>query len=71
MKSDGKVLGPVTLSLGVALFPEDGSDMESLVHAADAALYEAKKAGRNRVEMTSAAALLQPSETLDQKEQSI
>ncbi len=71
VKSDGKVLGPVTLSLGVALFPEDGSDMESLVHAADAALYEAKKAGRNRVEMTSAAALLQPSETLDQKEQSI
>jgi diguanylate cyclase (GGDEF)-like protein/PAS domain S-box-containing protein len=50
VKSDGRVLGPVTLSLGVALFPEDGSDMESLVRAADAALYEAKKAGRNRVE---------------------
>ncbi len=71
VKSDGRVLGPVTLSLGVALFPEDGSDMESLVRAADAAMYEAKKAGRNRVVMSRAVAFLQPSETLSQKEQPI
>jgi len=61
VKSDGRVLGPVTLSLGVALFPEDGGDLESLVRAADAALYEAKKTGRNRVVMTSAAPVLEQS----------
>jgi len=71
VKSDGRVLGPVTLSLGVALFPEDGGDLESLVRAADAALYEAKKTGRNRVVMTSAAPFVKQSETSDQQDQSI
>jgi diguanylate cyclase (GGDEF)-like protein len=46
---DGKPLGPVTLSLGVACFPEHGHQREQLLQAADAALYEAKNAGRNRV----------------------
>ena len=61
VKSDGRVLGPVTLSLGLALFPEDGGDTESLVRAADAALYEAKKAGRNRVVLSRALPKSQPS----------
>lgn len=39
----------VTVSIGVANLPEDTQDMESLIEAADKALYEAKKAGRNRV----------------------
>lgn len=39
----------VTLSLGVAaLVPDSGSSLESLIAAADAALYRAKDAGRNR-----------------------
>jgi diguanylate cyclase (GGDEF)-like protein len=46
---DGKPLQTVTASLGVSVFPENGGDAEALVRAADAALYEAKKAGRNRV----------------------
>jgi len=71
VKLDGRVLGPVTLSLGVAFFPEDGGDTESLVRAADEALYEAKKAGRNRVVMTSAAPVSQRAKTSDQKEQAI
>jgi diguanylate cyclase (GGDEF)-like protein len=40
--------GGVTLSAGVAGFPDDADDPESLVRAADAALYRAKAAGRNR-----------------------
>nr|WP_320190278.1 PAS domain S-box protein [uncultured Desulfobacter sp.] len=39
----------VTASLGVASFPLDGENMESLIAAADKALYRAKEAGRNKV----------------------
>lgn len=39
----------VTISVGVACFPEHGSDERSLEAAADAALYEAKTLGKNRV----------------------
>jgi len=39
----------VTVSIGAALFPTDASDSESLLKAADEALYEAKHLGRNRV----------------------
>jgi diguanylate cyclase (GGDEF)-like protein len=43
--------GPVrvTLSLGVAAFPADGELKTTLIERADAALYQAKHAGRNRV----------------------
>lgn len=41
--------GIVTLSLGVAVFPEHGSANEILLRAADAALYRAKHAGRGQV----------------------
>jgi diguanylate cyclase (GGDEF)-like protein len=44
-------LGAITLSLGVAMFPEQGNDAESIVKAADVALYRAKRSGRNRVVM--------------------
>ena len=37
----------VTASIGIAMFPSDGSDCESLIKAADAAMYESKKLGRN------------------------
>jgi diguanylate cyclase (GGDEF)-like protein len=39
----------VTVSVGVAAFPEDGDDPESVVSRADTALYKAKTRGRNRV----------------------
>ncbi len=38
----------VTLSLGVATFPDDGAKKAALVERADACLYEAKRGGRNR-----------------------
>ena len=40
---------PVTLSAGIASFPGHGTTRDELVQAADAALYAAKQAGRNRV----------------------
>ncbi len=42
-------LGRVTISAGVATFPEDGATGEDLLSSADRALYDAKRAGRNRV----------------------
>jgi diguanylate cyclase (GGDEF)-like protein len=45
---EGARLG-VTVSLGVAVFPEDARDEDGLVAAADRALYAAKQGGRNRV----------------------
>lgn len=45
----GELLGGVTLSLGVAEFPTHGTNAEALLRAADAALYQAKSTGRDRV----------------------
>lgn len=39
----------VTLSVGVASFPDHGDDVQAIISRADAALYQAKKRGRNRV----------------------
>lgn len=38
-----------TLSLGVASFPNDATDLKSLIHEADVAVYQAKLSGRNLV----------------------
>ncbi len=45
----GQSLRGVTLSSGVAVFPEHGSTANTLLHAADQALYRAKAQGRDRV----------------------
>ena len=39
----------VTVSIGYAVFPRDGTTVENLLRRADAALYAAKRSGRNRV----------------------
>ncbi|GMU51404.1 MAG: hypothetical protein AMXMBFR33_05500 [Candidatus Xenobia bacterium] len=40
---------PVSVSVGVATYPEDGQSSEALIAKADRALYRAKRSGRNRV----------------------
>ena len=47
-------LGTVTVSLGVATFPAHASDGAGLITAADSAMYEAKRAGRDRVQVAEA-----------------
>jgi diguanylate cyclase (GGDEF)-like protein len=47
----GQPVSAPTLSIGAAAWPEHGKDGDALIRAADAALYRAKRAGRNRVEV--------------------
>jgi diguanylate cyclase (GGDEF)-like protein len=49
MEHRGQRLGPISVSLGVAAFPDHGQNKEVLLRLADAALYQAKHEGRNRV----------------------
>ena len=45
------VVEGLTVSIGGATAPRDGNDLAALLEIADAAMYEAKRAGRNRVRM--------------------
>lgn len=45
---EGQSLGAITVSLGIASYPEHGATVESLLAAADSALYRAKNEGRNQ-----------------------
>jgi diguanylate cyclase (GGDEF)-like protein len=51
---EGGIMAPdgsraLTVSIGLAAFPDDGKSQEDLLRAADEALYESKREGRNRV----------------------
>jgi diguanylate cyclase (GGDEF)-like protein len=54
-------LPAITVSLGVATMPEYGSTAESVLKAADDALYHAKESGRNQVVVASS--VVQTTET--------
>jgi diguanylate cyclase (GGDEF)-like protein len=43
--------GSVSCSIGVAFYPQNGTDFEQLYHNADIALYEAKRAGRSNYKL--------------------
>ncbi len=52
--SGNRPLGTVTVSIGVAAFPDHAEDADALLRCADDALYRAKQTGRNRVVAYSA-----------------
>jgi diguanylate cyclase len=49
------VTARLSASIGVSLYPVHGTDAEALQRAADAALYRAKREGRNKVLVATAA----------------
>jgi len=51
----GAALGKVTISVGVAAYPHHARRSEELLRIADAALYQAKHQGRDRVVVAEAA----------------
>ncbi len=53
LQFEGQSLEAVTLSLGIAVFPEDGSTSAAVLRAADDALYRAKREGRGRLVMAN------------------
>lgn len=50
----GDKLLRVTPSIGISVYPDDGTDMETLLRNADRAMYHAKKSGSVRCEMFTA-----------------
>jgi predicted signal transduction protein with EAL and GGDEF domain len=53
------------LSLGIAVFPSQGSDVEELIRVADKAMYEAKGDGGNRAKVAVTVDAHGPDNVLD------
>ena len=64
----GQPGGRVTISGGVATAPGDGDDVDALLRNADAALYQAKRAGRNRVFASAGSQMLGSFDEADEAE---
>ncbi len=48
-RGETQPLGFVSVSMGIASFPEDGTETSSLIRMADSALFRAKRSGKNTV----------------------
>jgi diguanylate cyclase (GGDEF)-like protein len=55
MRFKGGALRPVSISIGIAMYPDPARDSTDLLRMADHALYDAKHAGRNRVNVAGKA----------------
>jgi len=55
LRTNEDVLPNVTISVGAAVFPDDGTEFDALVRQADEALYEVKNSGRNHVRFAGSA----------------
>jgi diguanylate cyclase (GGDEF)-like protein len=53
IRVDGGKLAKVTISVGVAIWPEDGQELKDVLSLADFRLYQAKHTGRNRLVTTT------------------
>jgi diguanylate cyclase (GGDEF)-like protein len=53
VEHNGKTLAALSMSLGIAMFPEHGATSQRVLNAADGALYEAKHKGRDRIVVAS------------------
>jgi diguanylate cyclase (GGDEF)-like protein len=56
----GERLAHMGASVGIAIFPSDGQDFDSLLRRADAAMYQSKQAGKNRYTFATIAAVEPP-----------
>lgn len=59
----GQSLGMITVSVGVSALPVNGTTPKELLDAADAALYRAKREGRDRVVKAESSRIAQPPES--------
>jgi diguanylate cyclase (GGDEF)-like protein len=48
IKYGSQAVGPIQISIGIAVYPQDGLTSAELIETADKALYEAKNSGRNK-----------------------
>jgi diguanylate cyclase (GGDEF)-like protein len=53
IEHDGRMIGPITLSIGIGMIPDHAEKSRDALLVADAALYRAKEEGRDRVVMGS------------------
>ncbi len=60
----GHVINYLSVSIGIALFPQDGSKREALVKKADSAMYQAKKSGKDNFHFHSESGRLKSEDRL-------